>query len=167
MLIIDLVNVVARARIARVDVADMSCRVPCNYVPSRFAALVIPIKKSKMVHVNLYSCTITSTGANSTDDAISAIWDAVGIIEESGEYLKFLKPPSISSITAVVYPTDEKMIPIVPADAQKVPFFSSHCKIRDPLNNATLMIAKSGRVTVTGATSLHDVIAAAKRLFGI
>ena len=165
MIIIDVVNIVASAKIKAIDVALLAKKIPCIYIPSRFAALVMSIPKSKMVNVNVYSGAMTSTGAGNTKDALSAMDDAVRSIGVVGTGIEFLEEPKISNIVAVVYPgTDEMPRDEVSKDGAKIPFFSQ-VKTKDEINGATILIAKSGRVTITGVRSLSDVIGAAKRLF--
>ena len=166
MLIIDVVNIVASAKIKAIDVARLATKIPCIYIPSRFAALVLHIPKSKMVNVNIYTGAITSTGAGNIPDAISAMHEAVETAEKVGTGIEFLETPKISNIVAVVYPGSDDDIPneAISKNGEKISFFSQ-VKTVDEVNGATILIAKSGRVTITGVKSLPDVIGAAKRLF--
>ena len=164
---IDIVNVMASAKIReKVDVFDIASKIPCNYVPSRFAAAVVATRKKtgKTVHVNVYKQTVTSTGATTTNDAIEAILEVAGMITRKGIAIRFVKAPRIVNMTVLVYPSaDAKIDQKVFAGGKKVPFFTTHKNVKH--DRVNMMIAKSGKITVTGVQSLEQAISAAKKLF--
>lgn len=164
IMIVRIVNIVASCKIKKINVHSMIELADCQYVPSRFAAAVIFVQtnnagqiKSKKINVNVYSSAITSTGGEKPKDAINAITKVVAKINAKKRCIKFITKPQISNMTVVAYPQNdsERINPDTLKGFKKVPCFS---QVKGTKNECTVMISKSGIMTITGAKNLENAI---------
>lgn len=174
-MIVKIVNVVVSCKIKKINVSEIIDLVNCQYVPSRFAAAVVqtenivkssnPMRKtkSKKINVNVYNSAITSTGAEKPGEAISAIIDTVRKINLKKKCIEFLTKPQVSNMTVVAYlqSDSERITPKVLDRFEKMPFFS---QLKGTDKKCTIMVSKSGTMTVTGAKSLDEAICSIKRV---
>lgn len=169
-MIVRIVNIVAACKIQKIKVRDMMDLVTCQYVPSRFAAAIISIEtdcsnqiKSKKINVNVYTSAITSTGSEKPSDAIEAIMGVVAKINAQKKCIEFITKPIVSNMTVIAYPENdsERINPDTLKGFEKVPYFS---QVKGTEKGCTVMVSKSGVLTITGAKSLESAIGAMKSI---